>query len=139
MGTWGYGPFDNDAAADWLADLEEAGRRERVTMVREVLKATIAEEEYLDSSLASEAIAAATVIASLLPGGEEIESGFDFELFGEDDDNGPHVPDDLPGLAQAALNRVVGDGSEWMELWEESGELDEALAELDPVREILGE
>ncbi|MBB5869708.1 hypothetical protein F4553_003087 [Allocatelliglobosispora scoriae] len=138
MGTWGYGPFDNDTAADWMADLEEAGRRERITMVREVLKATVAEEEFLDGALAAEAIAAATVVAALLPGGEELESGFDEDIFGEPDDNGPHVPEDLPGLAQAALDRALGGDSEWVKMWLDSGEIDNALAELDPIREILG-
>lgn len=135
MSTWGYGPFDNETAEAWCTDLADVGRRDRVRMIREVFHAVLAEEDYLDGALAAEAIAAAAVIASLLPGGEDIESGFDLDLFG--DDESAHVPDDLPGLARQALNRVVGDGSEWVENWEEDGELEEALAELEPIREIL--
>jgi hypothetical protein len=136
MGIWGYGPFDNDAASVWCEDLEDAARKQRPTMFRELFKVVLAEEEYLDITLASEAIAAAAVVASLLPGGEEIESGFDLDLFG--DDESANVPDDLPKLARKALDRVFGDNSEWMEQWKDDGDLDEAMAELEPLREVLG-
>ena len=29
MGTWGFGPFDNDTAADWAGRLDEVARRRR--------------------------------------------------------------------------------------------------------------
>lgn len=37
----------------------------------------------------------------------------------------------------AALHRVFGEDSEWRELWEESGQLEEARGALAPVLEAL--
>ncbi|MEV5927762.1 DUF4259 domain-containing protein [Streptomyces cellulosae] len=37
MGTWGTGPFDNDAAADFAVGLDEAEPARRVEMVCAVL------------------------------------------------------------------------------------------------------
>ena len=41
MGTWGTGPFDNDGAADFAGDLDEAPPAEREALVRGVLARTI--------------------------------------------------------------------------------------------------
>ncbi|WP_373024687.1 DUF4259 domain-containing protein [Streptomyces yangpuensis] len=37
MGTWDTGPFDNDTAADFGGDLDEAAREERKPLIRGVL------------------------------------------------------------------------------------------------------
>lgn len=38
MGTWDFGPFDNDSAADWCGDLDEAAPGDRVGMIRAALQ-----------------------------------------------------------------------------------------------------
>ena len=92
-------------------------------------------DDYLDSDFAVEAIAAAAIIAAHLPGGAAITSSYapNFLLEG----GRIHVSRDLPPLAVQALDRIVGEDSEWCALWEESGSYPAALAELQRVRTTL--
>ncbi len=71
IGTWGTGPFDNDAAADFAAGLDEAEPERRVTMVRDVLVRTIDARDLLTD--ADEAVAAAALVAAQCPGGEPVD------------------------------------------------------------------
>jgi hypothetical protein len=133
MGTWDVGPFDNDAAADWCGDLHDAAPAQRTALVRGALTTVLDNgDDYLDSRLADEAIAAAAIVVSQLPGGARITSPYapDFLLEG----GKLEVPDDLPALAVRALDRIVGDDSEWRELWKESDRYSSALAELQQIR-----
>ena len=66
MGTWGTGPFDNDTAADFAGDLDDAPPGEREALVRGVLARTVRATGYLDE--AQEAVAAAALIAAQCPG-----------------------------------------------------------------------
>lgn len=127
MGTWGTGPFDNDAAADWAGALDALAPGERADEVRRVL------QEALDPAedRGDEVVAAAAVVAAALPDGPPLGDGY-----------GPQQPvegltgDDAP-TALGALDRVTSVGSEWHETWNEAGELDDALAALAPVRAAL--
>ncbi len=133
MGTWDVGPFDNDTAADWCGDLHDAAPAQRTSVVRSALTTVLDNgDDYLDSNLADEAIAAAAIVASQLPGGARITSPYapDFLLEG----GKLEIPDDLPALAVQALDRIVGDDSEWRELWEESDRYTSALAELQQIQ-----
>ncbi|MFC4070894.1 DUF4259 domain-containing protein [Actinoplanes subglobosus] len=133
MGTWDFGPFDNDDAADWSGDLQDADPARRSTLIRETLDSVLHDGEYLEADAANQAVAAAAVIASLLPTGTPLTTAYapDFLAAGETLD----LPDDLPALALRALDRVSGDDSEWSDLWEDS--LPKALAALRPIREAL--
>jgi hypothetical protein len=136
MGTWDVGPFDNDTAADWCGDLHDAVPAQRTALVRGALTAVVDNgDDYLDSDLAVEAIAAAAIVASQLPGGARITSPYapDFLLEG----GKLAVPDDLPTLAVQALGRIVGEDSEWRELWEESDGYTSALAELQQIQAVV--
>ncbi|MEU8239615.1 DUF4259 domain-containing protein [Actinoplanes missouriensis] len=135
MGTWDFGPFDNDSAADWCGDLQDTEPSRRVALIRETLNEVLHEGEYLDSDEGAAAVAAAAVIASQLPGGSPLTSAYapDFLTGG----GSLEIPTDLPGLALRALDRVAGDDSEWRDLWEDS--LPKALTALRPVREVLEE
>ena len=62
MGTWGTGPFDNDTAADFAGDLDDAPPGEREALVRGVLARTVSAAGYLDE--AQEAVAAAALISA---------------------------------------------------------------------------
>ncbi|NML49397.1 DUF4259 domain-containing protein [Streptomyces sp. R302] len=116
MGTWDIGPFDNDTAADFSYRVDEApdGKKAEVLLAafREV---TGTGEEYLDSDFGAEALAAAALVAARCPGGEPVTSSY-----------GPKAPvGDLPvallrAEAVAALDRVLAEPSELLELWEES-------------------
>lgn len=72
MGTWGTGPFDNDTAADFAGDLDDAPPGEREAHVRGVLARTVSAAGYLD--VAQEAVAAAALIAAQCPGGRPVET-----------------------------------------------------------------
>jgi len=63
MGAWGIGHFENDAAADWLFDLESEG----LSALRAPLMRA-AEPEVLEANEASEALAAAVVVAAARDG-----------------------------------------------------------------------
>jgi hypothetical protein len=135
MGTWGTGPFDNDTAADWCGDLDDADPAERVEMIRETLAGAAEELGYLDRDGADQAVAAAAVVASQLPGAERVTSPYapTFLTDGERID----VPPDLPALAVRALDRVVEDDSEWRDLWEDSDEAEAAFAAVKQLRDVL--
>ncbi|HEY7225162.1 MAG TPA: DUF4259 domain-containing protein [Micromonosporaceae bacterium] len=135
MGTWGYGPFDNDTAADWSGDLNDAPAERREQIIRATLVAVLDNVGYLDSDLAVEAIAAAALIASQRPGGAPITTpyGPDFLVNGET----LRLSADLDGLAVRALDRILADESEWRSLWEETAHYAQAQAELLAIRTVL--
>jgi hypothetical protein len=136
MGTWDVGPFDNDTAADWCGDLDDAASGQRPTIVRSALTTVLDNgDDYLDSDVAVEAIAAAALVASQLPGGTKITSAYapDFLLEG----GSLELVDDVPALAVRALDRIVGDNSEWHELWEETEDGGSALAAVQQIRATI--
>lgn len=115
MGTWDIGPFDNDTAADFSYRVDSApeGKKAEVllTAFREV---TGTGEEYLDADLSVEAIASAALVAAQCPGGEPVTTSY-----GPKEPLGV-LPVALRAEAVAALDRVLTEPSELLELWEES-------------------
>ncbi|MCX5410292.1 DUF4259 domain-containing protein [Streptomyces sp. NBC_00335] len=113
MGTWDVGPFDNDTAADFGGDLDEAAAGERGDIVRAALTRVIDTVGCLEAPEADKAVAAAALVAAQCPGGEPADPVY-----------GPEEPlPDLTGLldlALRALDRVMTEPSELMELWDES-------------------
>lgn len=120
MGAWGTGPFDNDDAGDFLADLEEADTDERVNLIRQTLTNVADHEDYLEISDGQSAIAAATVLVAqlspaALPASVEVPAFLS-------ESAGIEVASDLAALAVRALNRAMGQQSEWRSEWEDAGE-----------------
>jgi hypothetical protein len=135
MGTWDKGAFDNDDAADFSGDLDDARPGDRVELIREALVAAADNADYLEASEACQAIAAAAIVASQQPDGPEVDS-----VYGPDflaDGASIELPDDLVELSLRAIARVLGEESEWREQWEEADELDEAIVALEPIRAAL--
>lgn len=118
MTAWGTGPFDNDAAADFAASLDDLDPEDRVGAIRDALTEAAEESDYLEREAGGAAVAAAALVAAQQPDGEPVDSAY-----------GPKqaIPD-LPGglcaLAVAALTRVLADDSELTELWSESADGD---------------
>ncbi|MFI7662877.1 DUF4259 domain-containing protein [Micromonospora parva] len=133
MGAWDSGPFDNDTAADWCGDLNDADVSKRPNLVREALTRAAGEVGYLDADVACEAIAAAAILAAQRPAGQPITSPYapDFLRGGGRWD----VPDDLTALAVRAIDRIVAADSEWRELWEDA-DTEGASEAFDAVREL---
>ena len=132
MGTWSRESFGNDDASDWAARLDEY---DDLGLVEATLDTVLeAGEDELEAPEASEAIAAAEVVARLqgnpgtaddLP--EEVEAWVErIQLL-------PSA--DLAAKARRALDRVLAGPSELMELWDESGE---SAAWQASVRELKG-
>jgi Domain of unknown function (DUF4259) len=132
MGTWDSGPFDNDAAADWCAELTAADPAQRVPVIRRALTEVIDEDGYLDYDLAAQAVAAAAVVATGRPGGPPVDSPGMPEFLAAG--TGPPLPEDLAPLASRAVDRVLSDDSEWRQLWAGNAG---ALAGLQSIREAL--
>ncbi|MER7000573.1 DUF4259 domain-containing protein [Streptomyces sp. NPDC000410] len=113
MGTWDVGPFDNDTAADFCGDLDEAAAEEREGIIRSTLTGVIDTVGYLEAPESEEAVAAAALVAAQCLGGEPADPVY-----------GPEEPlPDLTGLrdlALQALDRVVTEPSELIDLWTES-------------------
>ncbi|KQX53168.1 MULTISPECIES: DUF4259 domain-containing protein [unclassified Streptomyces] len=115
MGTWDIGPFDNDTAADFSYRVDKAPAEEKA----EVLGATFREvresgEEDVDSDVAVEAIASAALVAAQCPGGDPVTTAYGPK------EPLPPLPAELRQEAVAALDRILTEPSELLELWEES-------------------
>ncbi|MEU1439284.1 DUF4259 domain-containing protein [Streptomyces sp. NPDC005775] len=114
MGTWDVGSFDNDTAADFCGDLDEAAAGEREGIVRGALTRVIDIVGYLEAPESEVAVAAAALVAGQWPGGKPADPIY-----------GPKelVPalTGLRDLAREALDRVMTEPSELMELWADAG------------------
>ena len=113
MGAWGIGPFENDDALDFVAELQADG----VSVVRSALEAValLDPDGYLEAPSCERAIAAAEVLAGArgrpapdLP--PEITEWLRA---------GPRVDESLVPPAAVAMTRIL-EGSELKELWESS-------------------
>jgi hypothetical protein len=83
MGAWEFGPFENDAALDWLADFLESPEVGlawaplsgcKAARVRRALRRPY-RNKHLDMGVTEEAVAACEVIAAV--GGKPVESASD--------------------------------------------------------------
>lgn len=127
--AWDTGPFDNDEAADFIADLAEAPDWRAVVLILDhVTKAS----GYLEAPEAEMAVAAAAIVAAaygdgaLLPEGRrDLKAAL----------GAP--PEGAAKLARAALTRVVGPASELDELWQEGDAHDAWLTHIAGLQTIL--
>ncbi len=117
MGAWDHKTFGNDDACDWGGDLCSS---ENLSFVEETLDAVInTGEKYLEAPESSQAIAAAEVVARL-QGRFGIRNAYTESV---DEWVAAHpqtVPTALAQKAHAALDRILAQPSELLELWEES-------------------
>jgi len=130
MGAWGTGIFENDNALDWLYDLEERGADQlRATLFK---TANYPGHEYLDATDATEAVAAAAVVAGSLAVTQR-------EALPENatawlDSSGYYADYPMINAARLALGRILADNSELRDLWEES---EYFQAWMEDVRKLL--
>ncbi|MDQ4052822.1 MAG: DUF4259 domain-containing protein [Actinomycetota bacterium] len=118
MGAWGTKPFDNDDAADWAAQLDESD--DALAFARQTLQDVLDADDSVEASAGNEAIAAAAWVTSGLPGEAPVDPEYGPET-------APTTPDDaLLELTVAALQRVLSDRSELVELWAEAADVDRA-------------
>jgi len=121
MGAWGTGIFDNDTACDWAYTLEES---DDLSVVEQTLEKVIsAGFEYLEAPEAEEALAAAEVIARL-QGNYGDRNAYteiiDKWVLGR----ALRVSPELVRKTLLAIERVLTEPSELVELWKESEDFD---------------
>lgn len=131
MGTWDIGPFDNDTAADFGGDLDEAALEERESMIRDVLKRASDPARYLDTPDGERAVAAAALVVAQHPDGEPTCSNYG------PSEPLPELPVDLRTLAVDALDQVVSTLSELAELWGEAADGPKWRQDITRLRDVL--
>jgi hypothetical protein len=114
MGAWGEGVLENDAALNWLGELEEQPQIQTVTFA---LSDAAGEDDYLAASAGCEALVAAELVAYALGRPPS-----------EPEERIATLADDLAGLREhaALAARAVAivadaDHSELTDLWTEDG------------------
>src|SRR5260370_34509219 len=102
MSRWDWGPFDNDTAADFVGELDDAPESERIDMIHDALAAAGSRDSYVDGFRAQVALAAAALVARNLPGGEEFQS----RHYGPAN-RIPPIPEDLVPLAAEVVDCLL--------------------------------
>jgi len=124
VGAWDSGPFDNDDAADFAGELDDADPNQRLVLLREALQAAIDPADTDDEEEAAQprAVAAAAVVAASRIGAVPIDSGYAPKFLATGD--ALDIPEDLFELGVLAVDRIADSDTEWSELLGESGTLD---------------
>jgi hypothetical protein len=122
MGAWGTGVFENDDAADFVAEVLGGTSLSPIeTAIDRVLKV---EQEYLEAPDAAQALAAAAILARFKHSG--VQSGTGAPELNEWVVGIKLLPSqDLLEKARQSIKRVLTEPSELLELWSESGEFDD--------------
>ncbi|MGW6985457.1 DUF4259 domain-containing protein [Streptomyces sp. NPDC054932] len=131
MGTWDIGPFDNDTAADFGGDLDDAPWEERESMIRGVLERAADPADCLYTSDGERAVAAAALVVAQHPDGEPACS-----IYGPSEPL-PELSADLRTLAVDALDQVVSELSELQELWAEVANGPKWRQDINRLRDVL--
>lgn len=135
MGTWSYESFGNDTACDWSYRLLKTTD---LSVVEAALDAVLSDTSgYLDSEIATEAIAAIEVLAKLRGRGTQTD------VFTEEVDVWVSANPIEPGVALlekavVALDRILAEDSELLELWQDSGEMEAWRMNLGQLRSAVG-
>jgi hypothetical protein len=133
MGTWSADTFGNDTACDWSYALEEAND---LTPIRQALEAVLSSgEEYLDSDIACEGLAACEVIARL-KGNWGPRDSYTETVDKWVETHKIEPPEELVQAALRVVDRVLTPPSELLELWEE-GDAGEWHAAVDDLRDRI--
>lgn len=130
MGTFGFGPFDNDDALDFLDEIEDAAPGDRPILLRAALDQVLGDAGYVAAPQMSEAIAAAAVVGVALHPDEAVD-----ELALPDwvRTVPPTVDDEMVGAARRALTRAMTpENNELWELWDDIAGVTSVRAELEP-------
>ncbi len=132
MGAWGVKTFENDTGLDWLADFESEGADALLDALEVVADAD--NDAYIDADEACCALAAAEIVAAIKRDdrsrlSEEARTAL--ASYSDDID-----ADALQPLAAKAVARVKSD-SELKELWEESDDYDNWVADVEDLLDRL--
>ena len=135
MGAWGTGIFDNDTAADFGHTIADGGG---IRAIEDALDTVLASGgEYLEASAAEEALAAADAIARMKGNGSG-PSAYSEALDAWIQTNRPSASDALLTKARSAVERVLSEPSELVEVWQESDEFPAWKSSVETLLRQLG-
>ncbi|UJJ30514.1 DUF4259 domain-containing protein [Halopseudomonas maritima] len=135
MGAWSHNPFGNDTACDWAYGLDE---RRDFSLITEAIQAVLDNgSDYLDSDLASEAVAAAEILAKALGRSTQTDSNSE-EVDAWIKSITAKPSQDLLSKTNGALVRFMGPDSELRELWEESEDFGSWESSIKALQSALG-
>ena len=129
MGAWSEDAFGNDTACDWAGDFCDDPSMDRVVQALNEVFA----DDYIDSDVGAEALAACEVIARL-------QGHFGYQnAYTEDIDAwckgfGERPTEEHKDLAVRVIERLLGEDSELQELWDEDGENQDWHQEMESLR-----
>lgn len=112
MGAWGTGPFENDSALDWLAEVEDVEPDQALLDAFEAVEGI----DYVEVDEGAIAVAAATILRAAMRR-EPIDRPEEAARMSV----AIEPTSELRRLAVVALDAVLGDRSELAELWAETG------------------
>lgn len=131
MGAWGTCVFDNDTACDWAYGLEAQGD---LALIERTLDTVLAAgDEYLDASDAEEALAAIEAIARL-QGHWGVRNSYTANTDAWVEQVKLQPSEMLLQKAHAVIDRILGEDSELLELWDDSDSLDEWKRAVEDLR-----
>jgi uncharacterized protein DUF4259 len=123
VGAWDAGPFDNDEAADFAQELDEADPNQRIILIREALQSVLdAETDEELESAEPRAVAAAAVLTANRVDPVPVDTAYAPKFLATDEQF--EVSEELIELALLALDRVAESGTDWSELFREAETLD---------------
>ena len=121
MGAWSSDPFGNDTAGDWAYGLEDV---DDLSLIEETIQKLLdVGDDYLESPAAEEAIAAIDTIARL-KGRFYAKNAYTESVDAWVATHQIVPPAPLVLNALKALDRILSDQSEAMELWSESDDFE---------------
>jgi hypothetical protein len=121
VGAWDSGPFDNDDAADFATELDDADPNQRILMLRDALQAAADTDDTIDEDVYLRALAAAAVAAASRVDAVG-DSGYAPKFLATDETFA--VPEDVIELALLALDRLAEGNDEYAEFYGEAGTLE---------------
>jgi hypothetical protein len=134
MGAWGTGPFDNDAALDFLGDLADGPADEVTDGLHTAMTEVVDEPDYLEGPDVDAAVAAACLIAARIDPSVPITVNGKAYL----DRLAFTVDEGLRDLAARVFVRALdATDNEWRALWAESDALAEVKTALAPYHTAL--
>ena len=135
MGAWGAGPFENDMALDWFAELEEETSFSELTRKIE----DVVTDDYLEANLVQEAVASIAILAAIMANNKRLLPDFETssldklrEIFL------PKIDDNMMDLVEDALGIIKrSDDNELYDHWMESDDFEDWIAHIDYLGEIV--
>ena len=135
MGAWGYASLENDTASDWLYELEHADNFSAIeAKLHEVMSMG---DDYLDSDVAQEALAAVEALAYVQRGKDSPMTPSFAIITSWAEKVSSVVPDELKHKALAAVERITQEPSELLSLYQETESESEWRAEIESLKARL--